>query len=431
MTPRDQDAKRSAPSSGTEKTVTVWKTPLLMVSGPPPLEDSLSQVSSQLRRERGKQAQRAFRQRQIDAIRGLQEENQRLRDAIAKIGGAVSCSESPLIEAIGDACRVAGVEAPRSIPSSESPQSVVENHRFQFSAPLLDRIGEVETWAGPPLGWTDWSFFADTEINRQGFVGQSSPGIEHPDQLISNGDLDSVTGKHDNSENRGIGFGSEDSWSPNPIHLMTWAPERVLPLADPPPDIIPYLGTSAYSLPGRLYWAALAFAFEALRPPTNSGPPAEDAVATILDVFYATVRREKLPLIQNLLRARLQFRRRGYLEASTADPAQRDPVAHALYADQITAELERVGARKHDFLTPFDVAARLRALLGEAEYCSLEAALCGSPRSREHVPLVRQLVRVITRNAMCFGDSPRWTPEAISRVAASWLAGTRQTAVML
>ncbi|RYP83095.1 hypothetical protein DL770_005436 [Monosporascus sp. CRB-9-2] len=404
MTPKVQDAKRSAPPSRTEHTVT-------------------------LRRERGKRAQRAFRQRQIDAIRGLQEENQRLRDAIAKIGGAVSHSESPLIEAIGEACRVASVEAPHSVPNLEPPQPVAENHRLGFSAALLD--GEVEIRGGPPLGWTDWSFSTDAETNNQGLVGQNSLGIEYPDQLVLNGDLDSVTGRHDNSENRGIEFGSDDSWSPNPIPLMTWAPERVLPLADPPPDIIPYLGASAYSLPGRLYWAALTFGFEALQPPTNSGPPAEDAVATILDVFYATVRREKLPLIQNLLHARLQFRRSGYLEAGTAHPAGRDPVAHALYADQIVAELERVGARKRDFLTPFDVAARLRTLLGEAEYPALEAALCGSPRSREHVPLVRQLVRVITRNSMCFGDSPRWTPEAISRVAASWLAGTRETAMVL
>ncbi|RYO74140.1 hypothetical protein DL766_005630 [Monosporascus sp. MC13-8B] len=377
MKPKGQDAKRSARPSGTENTVT-------------------------LRRERGKRAQRAFRQRQIDAIRGLQEENQRLRDAIAKIGGAVSHSESPLIEVIGDACRIAGVEAPRSISSSESPQSVAGNRRFDLSAPLLDKRGEVEVSAGPPLGWT--------ETNHQGLVRQNSPGIEYQDQLVSNGDLDSATGRRDNSENGGIEFGSEDGWSPNPIPPMTWAPERVLPLADPPPDIIPYL---------------------ALRPPTNSGPPAEDAVATTLDVFYATVRREKLPLIQNLLHARLQFRRRGYLEAGTAHPARRDPVAHALYADQIVAELERVGARKRDFLTPFDVAARLRAQLGEAEYPVLEAALCGSPRSSEHVPLVRQLVRMITRNAMCFGDSPRWTPEAISRVAASWLAGTRKTAMVM
>ncbi|RYO97144.1 hypothetical protein DL765_011313 [Monosporascus sp. GIB2] len=406
MTSKHQDAKRSAPPSGTENTVT-------------------------LRRERGKRAQRAFRQRQIDTIRGLQEENQRLRDAIAKIGGAVSHSESPLIEAIGDACRVAGVEAPRSISSSESQQSVAENNRFDFSAPLLGGIGEVEVSAGPPLGWTDWSFSAGAETSHQGLVGQNPPGIEYLDQLVSNGDLDSATGRHDSSENGAIEFGSEDNWSPNPIPLMAWAPERVLPLADPPPDIIPYLGASADSLPGRLYWAALSFAFEALRQPINSGPPAEDAVATILDVFYATVRREKLPLIQNLLHARLQFRRCGYLEAGTAHPARRDPVAHALYADQIVAELERVGARKRDFLTPFDVAARLRAHLGEAEYPVLEAALCDSPRSREHIPLVRQLVRTITRNAMCFGDSPRWTPEAISRVAASWLAGIRKTAMVL
>ncbi|RYP66192.1 hypothetical protein DL771_007925 [Monosporascus sp. 5C6A] len=404
MTPKDQDAKGGAPLSG--------------------MEDAVA-----LRRERGKRAQRAFRQRQTDAIRGLQEENQRLRDAIAKIGGAVGRSESLLIEAIGDACRVAGVEAPRSVPSSEPPQSVLENHLFDFSAALLDKIGEVEVRAGPFLGWTDWSFSGDTETNYQGLVGQNLPGTEDPDQLVSNGNLD--PGRHDNSEDRGIEFGSEDGWSPKPIPFMTWAPERVLPLADPPPDIIPYLGTSAYTLAGRIYWAALAFAFESLRPPTNSRPPAEDAVATILDMFYTTVRREKLPLIQNLLHARLQFRRRGYLEAGPAHPARRDPVAHALYADQIVAELERVGARKRDFLAPFDVAARLRALLGEAEYPALEAALCGSSRSREHVPLVRQLVRVITRNAMCFGDSPRWKPEVISHVATSWLAGTRNTAMVL
>ncbi|RYP06605.1 hypothetical protein DL764_003057 [Monosporascus ibericus] len=269
--------------------------------------------------------------------RGLKEENRRLRDAIAKIGGAVSHSESALIEAIGDACRVAGVEAPHG-------------------------IGEVEIWAEPPLGWTDWSISVDAETNHQGLVGQNSPGIEYPDQLVSNGDLDSVTGRDDTSENCGIEFGSGNSWSPNPIPLLTWAPERVLPLADPPPDIIPHLGASAYSL-------------------------AEDAVATILDMFYATVRREKLPLIQNLLHARLQFRRSRYLDANTAHPAGRDPVVHALYPDQIVAELGRVGARKRDFLTPFDAAVRLRALLGEAEYppsrprCAVprgEASMCRS-----------------------------------------------------
>lgn len=63
----------------------------------------------QLRRQRGRLAQRAFRQRQIDTIRTLREENEALKEAIEVIAGVSSRLGDPALHAaVQNARRAAG-----------------------------------------------------------------------------------------------------------------------------------------------------------------------------------------------------------------------------------------------------------------------------------------------------------------------------------
>ncbi|KAI1205567.1 uncharacterized protein F4807DRAFT_464653 [Annulohypoxylon truncatum] len=377
------------------------------------------------RRERGKLAQRAFRQRQIDTIRNLEEENQRLRKAISDISDAARQSDVALSLAISNACKVAGLPAsetedPPTLTSSEdsgwssnddtaniapvslAPVSLDDDNILNYLIPSYDDKEVVD----------DWSQFFPT--------GDSGAYVSPTNLEMFDSGIDMATSS--TLPSLGPPLNATD------ISTFTFEPDRAIHLTNPPPDIMPYMGEGAYTLAGQMYWAAMAFGFQAIKAIISTSTPPPAAIDTVSDIFTHTLKHVALPKIMYLMHARLAFRRYGYFHLASdenweAIKAFLDPSGPSKMHAALAESLQRAGVRKDDYLDPLDVERRLRSRFRDA-YPVFEAALRGRALAAEHVACMRRLMRAVSRQSLCFGDGPRWRPESVDALASAWERGT-------
>ncbi|KAI2628631.1 hypothetical protein GGR54DRAFT_588049, partial [Hypoxylon sp. NC1633] len=206
-------------------------------------------------------------------------------------------------------------------------------------------------------------------------------------------------------------------------------PDRAIHLARPPEDIVPYIGAGAYTLAGQMYWTAMAFGFQAIRAILTSSSPPPAAVNIVAALFRHTLKRVALTEIMFLMHARLAFRNPKLdLEPLREKRWALDSKVPVELSTSMTNELQKVGLRKDDYLTPLDVERRLRDRFRD-EYPIFEAALRGQALAEEHVACMRKLMQIMSRQSMCFGDGPRWKPESVDTIVEGWKMSTNQTAV--
>lgn len=219
--------------------------------------------------------------------------------------------------------------------------------------------------------------------------------------------------------------------------LASWPdPDRPLQLVTPPPDIVPYMGAGAYTLAGQMYWAAMAFGFQAIRTILSSPSPPPAAVDIVTDLFTYTMRHIELPRIMYMMQSRLLFRKYGYFQ----HPANRsvderqywslalDPKALSELGADLGREFQKAGVQKDEFLTPLDVERRLRDRFRD-DYAVFEAALRGQALAEEHVVCMRRLMQIMSRQSICFGDGPRWRPESVETLISGWQMNSSPIAV--
>lgn len=388
-----------------------------------------SAVTVRARRERGKLAQRAFRQRQIDTIRNLEDENKRLRDAILAISDAAGQDEK-LSLAIWNARKAAGLpftEVDSQLPaaaginsddsgwsSSDSndgianitPALPLDDEIWGFLTPSFDNSNELnENWAQP---------LPDSNLEI------SAAPLPESDVLDTGVDMTMLSSMQDS-------IGAPGSW---------FELDKAIHYTTPPADIIPYLGIGAYTFAGQIFWSSMAFGFQAIRAIVSSPSPPPAAVSTVTDVFTYTMKRVALPQIMYLMHSRLLFRRYGYAQppANSSDN-ERQLWSWALGPNLTTelsacmgAEFQKRGVRRDDFLTPLDVEQQLRSRFRD-EYPVFEAALRGQALSEEHIACMRRLMQIMSRQSICFGDGPRWRPEAVDSLVNGWNIGTKPVVV--
>ncbi|KAI0839643.1 hypothetical protein F5Y06DRAFT_11509 [Hypoxylon sp. FL0890] len=382
------------------------------------------------RRERGKLAQRAFRQRQIDTIRNLEHENQRLRDAISAISDAVGQNEVMLSLAVSNARRVAGLPVSEAnsqptVPTVTSTDdsgwsSNASNDDATHVAPVSSETDDILEFLMPSFGvmepFENWS---------QSFPPESS------EMLISQNNFEMF--------DSGIGMPSPRSVpSAGNLSLMgapatSFEPDRALHITQPPLDIMPYMGAGAYTLAGQMYWSAMAFGFQAVKAIISTPTPPPAAVDIVADQFMHTLKLVTLPKILYLMHSRLTFRRYGYFHLASEEHFEKiksflDPAVPLRISAAVGEELERSGVRKDDFLTPLDVERRLRDRFRDG-YPIFEAALRGQAVSAQHVACMRRLMQIMSRQSICFGDGPRWRPESVDTLANGWRTSTGSLAV--
>ncbi|KAI1472990.1 uncharacterized protein F4812DRAFT_35027 [Daldinia caldariorum] len=214
------------------------------------------------------------------------------------------------------------------------------------------------------------------------------------------------------------------------IPSATFEPDRAIHVADPPPDIVPYMGNGAYTLAGQIYWAALAFGFQALRAIVSSATPPPVAVNVVIHQWSLTSMRLSLPQIMRVMHARLTFRRYGYFYFANDQYAEElksylDPILVERLSATLRKDVKKIGINKSDFLTPLDFEKELRERFRD-EYPVFEAALRGQAFDEEHVACMRKLIQLMSRQAICFGDGPRWRPESVDTLVHGWTMSTKK-----
>ncbi|KAI1777416.1 hypothetical protein F4818DRAFT_410263 [Hypoxylon cercidicola] len=386
------------------------------------------------RRERGKLAQRAFRQRQIDTIRSLEDENQKLRDAITAICDVAAQDNAALSLAISNARKIAGlpiaeVERQPSAPAMSSDDS------GWSSSDSSDGIANVT----PPISLEDDNLdFAlssydgneSNEVWSQLLPADNSAmyGPSTDSKMLDTGvDISMLSSMYTGEQISSTGAFA--SW-PDPNA------DRPLQFVNPPPDIVPYLGAGTYTLAGQLYWTAVAFGFQAIRAISESPSPPPAAVNIVTKLFTYTLRQVALPQIMYVMHARLLFRRYGYFQPpanGSIDDRQYwswalDPAVTAEICAELGRRFQKAGIRKDDFLTPLDVERRLRDRFRDG-YVVFEAALKGQALAEEHVACMRRLMQIMSRQSICFGDGPRWRPESVETLINGWEMNTSPVAV--
>ncbi|OTB00265.1 hypothetical protein M426DRAFT_324414 [Hypoxylon sp. CI-4A] len=383
-----------------------------------------------VRRERGKLAQRAFRQRQIDTIRSLEAETQKLRDAISAISDAASQNDSVLSQAISDARKVAGLSAKslevqsmaKAFASPEESMwsdsllfddaldttavSSEDYDMFGFMVPSFDAREQADNWS------LSLPYRASEACVLPSNYDACDSGIDMP--MPASG----VTAKH---------------WEHMKNSTVSVEPDTALHIANPPPDIMPYIGSGAYTLAGQMYWAAMAFGFQAARAVVSSKEPPPAAVSIVADLFTHTMKQMALPKIMFLMHARLAFRRYGSFNLASEEHWEEikyflDPAILPKITAALGKEFHRAGIRKEDYLTPLDIERRLRDRFQD-EYPVFEAALKGQAIVQEHVVIMRRLMQIMSRQSICFGDGPRWRAESVNTLAEGWELSTKQIAI--
>ncbi|KAI0133466.1 hypothetical protein BJ170DRAFT_606401 [Xylariales sp. AK1849] len=359
--------------------------------------DSAASVNH--RRERGKLAQRAFRQRQIETIQDLKDENKKLRDVIEGISKAATQNHTALCQAIREARGIISID---------------DGARDTCTPQGFEDIGEQSVV--PPKAVD----IAQLPVEPSHCTSRSTQNPPR-DELQFHQDR----GLCGPTEATGLTLGSQHMQqaapeSSQPFSVLDsnlrFEADRHISIVGAPADIVPFLGPMAYTVAGQIHWIAIAYAFSAIRALRKSNPP-PDAVATATGVFGLVLRQVPLDDLVTLLHGRLSFRRTGFI---AGDYPAFDPAA---CKTAILSALEKYGSMpKTRPLTAFEVEHRLRVRLGDG-FATFEATL--SNIDTGCTAIMKRLMTALARQATCYGDGPRWSPDTVTAIADQWIAETR------
>ncbi|KAK3685195.1 hypothetical protein B0T22DRAFT_517070 [Podospora appendiculata] len=435
------------------------------------------------RRERGRRAQRAFRQRQIDTIRELREENQALKDAINEISRAAAGSgDMALQRAIDNARRLAGnidqqpAEENSASETETEPASRVQ--RVPTRKPHSAISYEVDNMGGiAPLSMPTVQTSTAVTATTAGLLPTISsipllvlnPNQDHSDDQPSYSptsddiSVDGIFASLGRNQDQTISpppyppsspssssLSSPGRMSPRLNYGLWFEPDRIIRIAHPPRDVVPYIGEGMHTLAGTLYWAGMGCALSVLRkairgqqaktPPyqtslstSNIDPQRARATAAaharMQRMFQTTLRLVSQQTVHDMIHARFLWRKLGYL---AGDHPGRDPDLPVRILAGILREYNRASAdgELRSWLTPVDVEALVRVRLGGGPgggWAPWAAALrgCGGGADMESVAvrvgMVKRLVDMIAEHGVCFGDGPRWRVDLVEGAVDRWM----------
>ncbi|KAM0313158.1 hypothetical protein ACHAPQ_012092, partial [Fusarium lateritium] len=228
------------------------------------------------RRERGRRAQREFRQRQIDTINELQASKESMQAAIASIARAAAQQDSAgMTAAVYDACRLAGVEIPQesSLSRVDPPSCSV---RDELPAQQTSEVAGATT-----VSWEQER--GTTNIQRQSPILRTAP---YTGGLV-------VEKSHHQS----------GRMSPTLGYGLWFGPETSIPIEYPPMDIVPYLQDGS-SLAITVFWTSLSWGFQILNAALGGNA---EAVATAQNTFSAIISTSPGRDVLNGIHARLIY----------------------------------------------------------------------------------------------------------------------------
>ncbi|OTA74930.1 hypothetical protein M434DRAFT_39119 [Hypoxylon sp. CO27-5] len=359
----------------------------------------LEQAEEELRRrrERGKLAQRAFRNRRGKKVsKDKHNEAQKLKVAIEAIARVARQDDRPeLLQAIREAAEATG----SGLDLQNSTNGCHKGDKDPrvaggLSLPLLN--------AGDP-----------TTVNQG-----ASTSLTTTTQGGSNCTGDFVGGRLNNQKMTACGtrLGSEIV-RPRLDYGLWFNTNRFMRMDSPPLDIVPYLGLGMTTFAGRIFWASGEYLLNLCRRAeayADTNPSAaKDANEKIWSMVQHSPPLHNVRYIIALAEARREFRDRGYIEGN--NPAGETDSAELLQ-EHVLADYRSRGDDATLWLSPRAVENELRKRLGWASYRSFEHALqlWDLKQAGPSIEVARSLIYTLASTFICFGDGPRWRTDRVS-----------------
>ncbi|KAH8733979.1 hypothetical protein BGZ61DRAFT_445638 [Ilyonectria robusta] len=327
------------------------------------------------KRERGRVAQREYRKRHNSKFQSLQEENQRLKDAIQKISTVASTSgrrEQELKDAISEAVSIAGVQTVDQSPVEEVGSSQDGEPTSLVALPLT-RETLPEPWLPP---------------NQSETGGNSLLQDFHTPPILS-----------------------QQLW------LDT---DRLVRIYDTPSDIVPYLGDGLLTVAGCLYWACTYHAVSLWRKIKNPQEPNLSDQGRLDRMFNHSKYLNDHNFLMSIAQARLDFRNQGYIERLHEQDYPADKEAMAEVCKLV---LHEYAEKKEDlqwWRNPREVESYIKQHLTTDELAQLQELVEGRG-STKAVRAFSSLFDTLAQNFVCFGNEPRWNVVHISMTLGAWL----------
>lgn len=221
-----------------------------------------------------------------------------MRKAISDISVAALQSDVALSLSISNACRIAGLpvsetEDPPTLTNSEdsgwSSNDDTANIAPLSSAPVSSEDDKIFNYLIPSYDdkevVDDWSQFFPT--------GDS-------ETYVSPNNLDIFDSGIDMRTSSALSIIDPPLNAATDISAFTFEPDRAIHLTNPPPDIVPFMGEGAYTLAGQMYWAAMAFGFQAIKAIISTSTPPPAAIDIVSDIFTHTLKHIALPKVSYL-----------------------------------------------------------------------------------------------------------------------------------
>ncbi|KAJ9358329.1 hypothetical protein DTO027B9_2520 [Paecilomyces variotii] len=406
------------------------------------------------RREKGRMAQRAFRQRQIDTINKLEEEVSLLRDSIRKICQAATnelssvnqkslflsslplqasqqTAESELLKAIRYAGRIAGVDESVSMGNGHESCS----NQNLSSEQVSDSVDNQVPASDIPIGTEGW-LLTDTSSSSTNIPPQPED-LDYLADSIRN-DVATTTilpqeSHYSSSLDTGLTPCNFDPLLPssNSLPIPKYLKPKTLPF-----HMLPYMDRDADTFAGRIFWKSLSLAFQygtasLVPPPLQSNqhtvrrtPNAEDEktahASKMLSHSSAVIGKEAA---LRRIGARLEFLRTGTLDT---DSPLWDADSSIQLRVLIEEDAQRRGEKMSDWLRIPDIVDYISSRCGMSSFAQLDAlgtaSVDGVGRAAgQGGGLVARLIEDIAWNASCFGDGPRYRAREVKEVIDSWV----------
>lgn len=418
----------------------------------------LSNHYHQYRREKGRMAQRAFRQRQIDTINKLEEEVSLLRDSIRKICQAATnelssvnqkslflsslplqdsqqTAESELLKAIRYAGQIAGVDESVSM---ESGHESCSNQNLS-SEQVSDSVDNQVPASDIPIGTEGW-LLTDTSSSSANIPPQPED-LDYLADPIRNDIATTIPPQelhYPSSLDTGLTTYNFDPLLPssNSLPIPKYLKPKTLPF-----HMLPYMDRDADTFAGRVFWKSLSLAFQygtasLVPPPLQSNqhtvrrtPNAEDEktahASKMLSHSSAVIGKEAA---LRRIGARLEFLRTGTLDT---DSPLWDANSSIQLRVLIEEDAQRRGEKMSDWLRIPDIVDYISSRCGMSSFAQLDAlgnasvdgvGIDGIGRAAgQGGGLVTRLIEDIAWNASCFGDGPRYRAREVKEVIDSWV----------
>ncbi|KAK2031967.1 hypothetical protein LX32DRAFT_236462 [Colletotrichum zoysiae] len=325
------------------------------------------------RRARGVVAQREYRKRHASKVQALQDENRKLKDAIAEIHRASQGCDAitdQLGAALSKARELAGIS----------------------DAPAADGDTELDgTWQcarSPPV--------QSAQLNPPPPVADVPPDFAY----------------RPGDEPRG------GKLSPRLDYGLWLETDRLVRIMEPPSDIMPYIGEGRHTMAGFIFWSTVDYTIDLWN--ARSAAPATRHLDRIFSSSRTLADRE---YVMSMAQLRLDYKQKGYMFRKLSERADRSAMAD-LYK-LVRHDYEVMGVPPRYWKTPAEVAGNLLGQLTPEETARFEAVLEGRG-ARADEEMMRAMSAWLVQNFVCFGNGPRWSNIAVSVGLGSWLGELRK-----